>query len=113
VTPEDGAYGGDGEAVTLVGLAPVAVLPSRQGQGIGTMLVEAGLERLRAAGAPAVVVVGDPHYYPRFGFVPASGFGLRWEEDAPDEAVMALELSPGALAGVHGVLRFRSEFDRV
>jgi putative acetyltransferase len=104
VTPEHG------EAVGLLGLAPVAVLPSCQGQGIGTMLVEIGLERLRAEGYPAVVVLGHPAYYPRFGFVPASHFGLRWEMDAPDEAFMALELSAGALAGVQGVVRFRSEF---
>jgi putative acetyltransferase len=110
VTPEDGP---DGEAVSLLGLAPVGVLPSRQGQGIGTMLIEASLERLRAACWPAVVVVGDPHYYPRFGFVPAGRFGLRWEGGAPDEAFMALELSPGALAGIRGVVRFRSEFDGV
>ena len=101
----------DGDEMGLLSLAPVGVLPSRQNEGIGTMLIEAGLERLRAEGHPAVVVLGHPSYYPRFGFVPASSFGLRWEMDAPDEAFMALELSAGALAGVRGVVRFRPEFD--
>ncbi len=101
----------DGDEMGLLSLAPVGVLPSRQNEGIGTMLIEAGLEQLRAEGHPAVVVLGHPSYYPRFGFVPASSFGLRWEMDAPDEAFMALELSAGALAGVRGVVRFRPEFD--
>ncbi len=99
----------DGEDVSLLGLAPVAVLPAHQGRGIGTMLVEASLEQLRAEGHPAVVVVGDPGYYPRFGFMPGSRWGLRWEMDAPDEVFMATELSPGALAGIRGIVRFRPE----
>ena len=101
----------DGDEIGLLSLAPVGVLPSHQGRGIGTMLIESGLEQLRVEGHPAVVVLGHPSYYPRFGFVPASSFGLRWEMDAPDEAFMALELSAGALAGVRGVVRFRPEFD--
>jgi len=99
-----------GEEVGLLGLAPVAVLPSHQGRGIGTLLIEAALERLRAEGHPAVVVLGHPAYYPRFGFVPAGNFGLRSELEAPDEAFMAVELSAGALAGVRGIVRFRPEF---
>jgi putative acetyltransferase len=101
----------DGEEVSLVGLAPVAVLPAYQGRGIGTMLIEASLEELRAVDYPAVVVVGHPGYYPRFGFLPGSRWGLRWENDVPDDTFMAVELSPGALAGIRGVVRFRSEFD--
>ena len=96
--------------VCLLGLAPLAVLPEQQGQGVGTMLVEVCLERLRRSGYAGVVVLGHPGYYPRFGFIPASRWGLRWELDAPDEAFMVLELSPGLLAGVRGVVRFRPEF---
>lgn len=48
-----------------------------------------------------------------FGFVPASRFGLRCEYDAPDEAFMALELVPGSLAGVPGLVRYRPEFAAV
>lgn len=103
----------DGEDVSLLGLAPVAVLPSHQGRGIGTLLVEASLEQVRAEGHPAVVVVGDPGYYQRFGFLPGSRWGLRWEVDAPDEAFMAAELSPGALADIRGTVRFRPEFTEV
>jgi putative acetyltransferase len=60
-----------------------------------------------------VVVLGHPSYYPRFGFAPASRLRLRWEHPAPDEAFMALELVPGALAGVGGIVRFHPEFETV
>lgn len=93
-----------------MGLAPMAVLPDRQGQGVGTALAQAGLEACREAGVEAVVVLGHPSFYPRFGFVPASRYGLRCEFEAPDEAFMALELSPGACAGRGGLLRFHPVF---
>jgi putative acetyltransferase len=102
---------GEDGGVSLLGLAPVAVLPSHQGRGVGTMLIEASLEQLRAEGCLAVVVVGDPQYYPRFGFLPGSRWGLRWEADAPDDVFMVVELFPGALAGIHGTVRFRPEFE--
>jgi putative acetyltransferase len=97
----------------LTGLAPMSVLPPMQRRGIGGLLVHAGLEALRARGDRAVVVLGHPQYYPRFGFVPASRHGLRWEVDCPDEAFMALELVPGSLAGKGGVVRYRPEFSRL
>jgi len=95
---------------SVVGLGPMAVLPGRQKSGIGSMLVNAGLAELRQAGHEAVVVVGHPHYYPRFGFVRASTHGIRWEIEVPDEAFMVLELKPGALAGRGGVVQYRPEF---
>ncbi|HGG57283.1 MAG TPA: N-acetyltransferase [Nannocystis exedens] len=101
-----------GEA-TAVGLAPMAVSPEHQRQGVGARLIAEGLARLRAAGHRAVIVLGHPEYYPRFGFVRASVFGLRWEHPAPDEAFMAIELVAGALAGIRGVVRYRREFDAV
>lgn len=94
-----------------LGLAPMAVVPSRQRQGIGSRLVWAGLDRCRALGARFVVVLGHAAYYPLFGFVPASRFGLRCEWDAPDEAFMALELADGALRGPAGrVVRYHPAF---
>ncbi|OFW62022.1 MAG: hypothetical protein A2133_09260 [Actinobacteria bacterium RBG_16_64_13] len=97
---------------SLFGLGPVAVLPSEQGRGIGTLLISACLEQLRESGRPGVVVLGHPGYYPRFGFIPASRWGLRLDIEVPDEAFMALELSPGRLAGISGVVRFRPEFTK-
>lgn len=99
----------EGVPVRAVGLAPMAVGPAAQRRGVGSRLVRAALEELRDRGYEIVVVVGHPAYYPRFGFVRASELGLRWEHSCPDEAFMALELRPGALAGRSGLVRYRPE----
>lgn len=99
--------------VRLVGLAPMAVMPEHQRHGIGTLLVREGLARCRATGAQAVVVLGHPEYYPRFGFRPAQAFGLRCEYDVPPEAFMALELVPGSLGQVRGMVRYHPAFTMV
>ena len=101
------------DAVRIIGLAPLAVLPSQQKQGIGTLLTNAGIEACRAAGYTAMIVLGHPEYYPRFGFVPASRFGIKSEYDVPDEVFMALELQPGALSGCAGVAKYQPEFSEV
>jgi putative acetyltransferase len=97
----------------LVGLAPMAVAPGNQKQGIGSVLVREGLARCRAAGVEGVVVVGHAGYYPRYGFVPAQQFGLRCEYDVPADVFMALELTHGALHGVSGLVRYHAAFASV
>jgi putative acetyltransferase len=101
-----------GRRVRGMGLAPMAVLPARQRQGIGSKLVRRGLEILRERGCPFVVVIGHPEYYPRFGFEPASLHGLacQWE-GVPDAAFMISILDADAMAGVSGMARYRNEFD--
>ena len=102
---------GTGDAsTTAVGMGPVAVLPEWQGQGIGTMLLETSLEILRMARLPAVVVLGHPGFYSRFGFLSAKRWGLTLGMDVPEAAFMALELQAGALAGTAGEVRYRPEF---
>ena len=96
--------------VQALGLAPMAVRPDRQRRGIGSRLVRAGLASSRERGAEAIVVVGHPAFYPRFGFVPASRFGLRCEYDVADDVFMALELVQGALAGKAGLVRYHPAF---
>jgi putative acetyltransferase len=96
--------------VPMMGLAPMAVVPTRQRQGIGSALVRAGLEECRRLGAAAVVVLGHAEYYPRFGFAPASRFGLKSEYDVPDDVFMVLELKTGALRGRAGTIRYHSVF---
>jgi putative acetyltransferase len=101
-----------GRRVLGMGLAPMAVLPERQRQGLGSELVRRGLEILRERGCPFVVVVGHPEYYPRFGFEPASRHGLvcQWE-GVPDPAFMVLILDADAMAGISGVAQYRDEFN--
>lgn len=103
---------GPSAALEIMGLAPMAVLPELQRQGIGTRLVEAGLAILRERGCPAVIVVGHPTYYPRFGFSPARRLALECQWDGvPDEAFMILVLDEEAMKGVSGTARYRDEFD--
>jgi putative acetyltransferase len=59
------------------------------------------------------VVVGEPGFYRRFGFIQASRWGLRWEVEVPEENFLALQLTPGALAGVSGAVRYRPEFTQI
>jgi putative acetyltransferase len=96
-----------------VGLAPMAVLPGQQRRGIGGRLVKAGLVECRNAGYDCVVVLGHPTYYPRFGFVPASRYGIRSEYEVPDEAFMILAWQPEVLRDRSGVVRYQPEFRRV
>jgi putative acetyltransferase len=103
--------GGERE-VHGMGLAPMSVVPARQGEGIGSQLVRAGLEMIREQGWSFVLVLGHPEYYPRFGFVAGSGYGLCCQWDGvPDEAFMVLVFEEAALAGVAGTARYRDEFD--
>lgn len=94
----------------LLGLAPMAVLPSHQRQGIGSLLVEEGLKRCTALGWDGVVVLGHPEYYPRFGFIPAATFGLRCEYDVPPEVFMARDLPGHAISGAKGLVRYHHAF---
>lgn len=96
--------------LSLMGLGPMAVLPAHERRGVGTALVRAGLDQCRQLGVSAVVVIGHPEYYPRFGFSPASRFGLCSDFDVPDEVFMALELRPEALQGRNGQVRYHPLF---
>jgi len=96
--------------VRVAGLAPMSVRPEYQRVGIGSELVRAGLDECRRRGYAAVVLVGFPEFYPRFGFVPGHTKGLECEFPVPAEAFMVLELDEAALAGVAGLVRYRPEF---
>jgi putative acetyltransferase len=97
----------------IMGLAPMAVAPEHQRSGIGSALVRAGLDACKQLGFSAVVVLGHPEYYPRFGFSPAVRYGIRSEYDVPDEVFMAMELVPGALRDAKGTVRYHEAFSSV
>lgn len=96
--------------IPALALAPIGVLPGFQRQGIGSLLVERGIQRSRELGHAIVIVVGEPSFYPRFGFTPARARGLEAPFPVPDEAFMVLELIPGALDGITGTVTYPPAF---
>lgn len=106
-SPVSVEHGDDGRAL---GLAPLAVMPDYQRQGIGTALAQAALDTLAKGPYRAVVVLGDPAWYRRFGFGTASLAGLH-DTWATGDDFMALALRPGGLAGYRGRVRYAPEFD--
>ena len=97
----------------VMGLAPMAVASEHQRKGIGSALVRAGLEQCRHLGFVAVVVLGHPEYYPRFGFSPSSQFGIDSNYEVPEEVFMAMELEPEALSGNSGRVKYHNAFSQV
>ena len=95
-------------SVNAVALAPMAVMPSHQRQGIGTALVRAGLDACRSQGETIVIVLGHPAFYSRFGF--STALAARLESKYRGPAFQALELAPAALAGVEGAARYAAAF---
>ncbi|QWP79099.1 N-acetyltransferase [Lysobacter sp. K5869] len=98
----------DGRAVKTVALAPMAVDPRLQRGGVGSALVREGLARLAREGCEAVVVLGHPAFYPRFGF--SAQLAAKLASPFAGEAFMALELVDGALRGEAGSVRYPPAF---
>ncbi|MGD9000539.1 MAG: N-acetyltransferase [Granulosicoccaceae bacterium] len=88
----------DGEIKVLV-LAPMSVVPSQSHRGIGTELVHEALKRAADAGYAAIIEAGKPDYYALHGFIPASRLNVSCNLPVPEDAVMAVEITEGALAG--------------
>ena len=100
------------EALRTVGLAPMSVQPEFQKQGVGSRLVNAGLEACRLQGYDVVFVLGHTTYYPRFGFSKASDYGIENEYNVLD-AFMVMELTAGVLPLISGMARYVPEFREV
>ena len=94
----------------IMGLAPLAVAPEHQRKGIGSALVRAGLDQCRQLGFGAIVVLGHPAYYPRFGFSSSARFGIGCEYDVPEEVFMVAELQTGSLGGASGTVKYHAAF---
>lgn len=103
----------DGKAVPALALAPLAVRPERQFQGVGTMLIEQGIQICHKLGHRCIIVLGQPEYYSRFGFRPASKLGIFPPFSVPDENFMALGLRPGALNDIQGTVKYPEPFNEV
>ena len=104
---------GNENKLKLMGLAPMAVFSQYQSKGISSQLVQAGLEHCQTLGYDAVVVLGHPNYYPKFGFSPSVKYGIKSEYEVPDEVFMILELTPGSLKNHEGVIKYHEAFNSV
>jgi putative acetyltransferase len=93
-----------------IGLAPVAVLPEFQNKGIGSKLIKEGLKICQELGCDIVVVLGHTNYYPRFGFLRASDYGIK-NEYGVDDPFMVMELRAGALSEISGMIKYQPEFE--
>lgn len=100
-----------GDEVAALALGPVAVTPERQGRGIGSALIREGLDRCAKTAYRSVFLLGFPGYYPRFGF--SADLAANLSSAYSGEAFMALELAPGALAGLTGEFEFAPPFEAV
>jgi len=96
----------DGRTGGWFGLGPVAVLPDRQGHGIGSALIEAGLDQLRERGSRGCVVLGAPAYYGRFGFAPDANLSLA---GVPQEYFQSLMFNEQPCAGL---VKYHPAFDQ-
>lgn len=97
----------------MMALAPMAVSDVLQKQGIGSALVRAGLEACYQQHIAAVVVLGHASYYPKFGFTPASQFGITCPWQVPDEVFMLLELTENALENASGTVQYLPAFTQL
>ncbi|PTM57845.1 GNAT family N-acetyltransferase [Desmospora activa] len=94
------------ESVKSLVLAPMAITPKYQSQGVGSTLIREGLNRCGKMGFKHVVVLGHPNYYPRFGFIPAITKGIKAPFEVPNETFMVCELKKNSLEKVHGTVQF-------
>lgn len=91
-------------------LAPMAVIPQLQKQGIGGKLIKTGLEKAKKLGFNSVIVLGYKDFYPKFGFQKASKWSIKCPFNVPDEAFMAIELTHKALENKGGIVKYPEEF---
>jgi len=101
----------DAVVIPALALAPMGVLPEYQRQGLGSALIGSGLESCHDRGYQAVVVLGHPNYYPRFGF--SAELARQIESPYAGEAFMATELVPGCLDGVKGRVTYAAPFQEL
>ncbi|MGL4799282.1 MAG: GNAT family N-acetyltransferase [Cellulosilyticaceae bacterium] len=96
----------------VLALAPVAVKPSFQKQGIGTELITEGLRLAKYAGHKAIIVLGDPKFYGRFGFERASKYDIIPPAGMPEEAFLIAKLGPED-STIRGQVYYPVEFNAV
>jgi putative acetyltransferase len=96
----------------LLGLAPLAVLNERQGNGAGKALTMRGLEICRQQNAALIVVLGEPDYYSRFGFQPASDHNIKWAAMDAGAAFQLIDFG-GITSNVYHAINYHPAFSEV
>ncbi len=100
----------EGQQEVIV-LAPIAIKPIYQKQGIGSKLINEGLKRCEELGFNIVFLIGHPEYYPKFGFKPARRFGVDLKQfEVPEDVFMVCELNEGELQNIKGELKYPKSF---
>lgn len=94
-------------------LAPMAVHPEFQRQGVGSQLIRYGFEKARMMGYKSVIVLGHAEYYSKLGFVPTSRWGITPPYNVPASSFMGIELIENGLTGVKGTVRYSKEFEQI
>ena len=103
----------NGSVITRgLGLGPIAIMPEHQKQGIGSALVLEGLRVCKEQNVDFVVLLGDPAYYSRFGFEPASAYHIT-NEYGVDEPCQIIALREHALTGITGLIKYSKEFSEI
>lgn len=92
----------ENEEFEVLCMGPLSVLPSWQGKGVGSLLMNYSIEKARELGFKGIVIYGNPQYYRRFGFTNAEQYEIRTSSGENFDAFMALELFYGALKGITG-----------
>ncbi len=96
--------------ITSLSVAPLAVLPEFQRQGIGGMLIREAHKIAASLGYGSAVLLGHKDYYPRFGYQKAINFGIGFPFDVPHDFCMIAELKPHAIDGISGTVRYPDVF---
>ena len=94
-------------------LAPMAVRPDLQRQGIGGQLIRYGLNKAKELGHKSVIVLGHEHYYPKFGFVPTIKWKIKAPFEVPANFFMGIEIVKDGLKNVTGTVQYPKEFEAI
>ena len=103
----------DGTAHPVLSFGPISVHPEHQGKGIGASLIRLTMRKAREMGFPGLVITGNPAYYHRFGFRPASDFGIVFEDGSSFPELMACELQPHVMEQIRGRIQFSTAFSSI
>ncbi|MBR5521591.1 MAG: N-acetyltransferase [Oscillospiraceae bacterium] len=99
----------ENKTIPVLNIGPISVLPEYQKKGVGKALIYAMIEKAKMLGHGAILFWGRPEYYPQFGFVAASGYGITDRDGHASPAFFAMELIEGYLSDAKGGKYYESD----